>query len=130
MSFKRFHIWSSGNPLVWRSGTICAILEEGIIRNIPVKLFQIWTSGSRGAAVKSKSLQTDKRRQWMLEKNFRIQEYYYYIHILDFDGLTLIPPIFFFPDLIRIGDIAISLVSIHLSISLYNTKARLLDSLR
>ena len=24
------------------------------MRNIPVKLFQIWTSGSRGAAVKAK----------------------------------------------------------------------------
>ena len=29
--FRRFYIESSGSPLVGRSGTICAILEEGII---------------------------------------------------------------------------------------------------
>ena len=44
MSFKRFLIWSSGSsPACW-SGTIYAILKEGIIGNIYVKLFEIWTS--------------------------------------------------------------------------------------
>ena len=32
-------IWSSGSPFVKQSGTICAILEEGILRNNSVKLF-------------------------------------------------------------------------------------------
>ena len=33
--FRRFHIESSGSPLVQRSGTICAIPERSIIRNTP-----------------------------------------------------------------------------------------------
>ena len=37
--FKIFRIWSSGSPPVQWSGTIYVILEEGIIRNIHVKLF-------------------------------------------------------------------------------------------
>ena len=41
MSFLRFHIWSCGGPSVPWSGTICAILVEGIIRNNSVKLFWI-----------------------------------------------------------------------------------------
>ena len=45
MSFKRFLIWSSGNPPVQWSGTIYAILKEGIMGNIHVKLYGIWTSG-------------------------------------------------------------------------------------
>ena len=36
---KIFLIWSSGCPFVQRSGTICAILVEGIMRNNSVKLF-------------------------------------------------------------------------------------------
>ena len=36
---KIFLIWSSGGPFVQRSGNICAILVEGIMRNISVKLF-------------------------------------------------------------------------------------------
>ena len=36
---KIFLIWSSGIPYVQPSGTICAILVEGIIRNNSVKLF-------------------------------------------------------------------------------------------
>ena len=36
---KRFLIWSSGSPFVQRSGTICAILVEGIMINNSVKLF-------------------------------------------------------------------------------------------
>ena len=33
MSFKGIFIWRSGGPFVQRSGTICAILVEGIKRN-------------------------------------------------------------------------------------------------
>ena len=36
---KRFLISSSGSPFVQRSGTICAILVEGIMINNSVKLF-------------------------------------------------------------------------------------------
>ena len=36
---KVFLIWSSGSPSVQRSVTICAILEEGIMRNNCVKSF-------------------------------------------------------------------------------------------
>ena len=45
MSFKRFLIWSSGNPPVQWSGIIYAILKEGIMGNIHVKLYGIWTGG-------------------------------------------------------------------------------------
>ena len=31
-----FFIWSSGSPFDWQSGTICAILVEGIMRNTSV----------------------------------------------------------------------------------------------
>ena len=44
--FKRFLIWSSGSPSVRWSGTIYAILKEGIMGNIHVKLSEILTSGS------------------------------------------------------------------------------------
>ena len=33
------------------SGTIYAILKEGIMGNIHVKLYEIWTSGSGGYVV-------------------------------------------------------------------------------
>ena len=46
MWFKRFLIWSSCCPPVQSSGTIYAILIEGIMGNIHVKLYEIWTSGS------------------------------------------------------------------------------------
>ena len=36
---KIFIIKSSGNPIVQQSGTICAILIEGIMRNNSVRLF-------------------------------------------------------------------------------------------
>ena len=36
---REFLICSSGSPFVQRSGTICAILVEGIMRNNSVKLF-------------------------------------------------------------------------------------------
>ena len=51
MSFKRFLIWSSGDPPVQWSGTIYAFLNEGIMGNIHVKLYEIWTSGSGGDVV-------------------------------------------------------------------------------
>ena len=51
MSFKRFLIWSSGGPPAQRSGTIYAILKEGILENIHVKLYEIWTSGLSGDVV-------------------------------------------------------------------------------
>ena len=47
-SFKRFLIWSSGGPPVQWSRTIYALLKEGIMGNILVKLYEIWTSGSGG----------------------------------------------------------------------------------
>ena len=37
-------ILSSGNPPVRLSGTICAIFKEGIMGNIHVKFYEIWTS--------------------------------------------------------------------------------------
>ena len=43
----RFLIWSSGGPPVWWSGPICALLKEGIMGNVHVKLYEILTSGSR-----------------------------------------------------------------------------------
>ena len=46
MSFKRFLIWSSDDPPVQWSGPIYAILKEGIMGNIHVKLYEIRTSGS------------------------------------------------------------------------------------
>ena len=49
---KIFLIWSSGSPFVQWSRPICAILVKGIMRNNPVKLFWIWTSGSGGNVVK------------------------------------------------------------------------------
>ena len=50
MLFKRF-IWSSGSPSDRWSRTIYAILKEGIMGNIHVKLYEIWTSDSEGDAV-------------------------------------------------------------------------------
>ena len=48
MSFKRFLIWSCGGlPVRW-SGTVYAIMKEGIMGNIHMKLYEIWTSGSGG----------------------------------------------------------------------------------
>ena len=38
---KLFLIYSSGGPFIWQSGTIYAILEEIIMRNISVKLFNL-----------------------------------------------------------------------------------------
>ena len=46
MSFKGFLIWSSDCPPVKWSESICAILKEGIMGDIHVKLYEIWTNGS------------------------------------------------------------------------------------
>ena len=46
MSFNIFTIWNSSGPPVQWSGTIYAILKEGIMENIHVKLYEIRTSGS------------------------------------------------------------------------------------
>ena len=46
MPFKIFHICSSGDPPVQWSKTIYVLLKEGIMGNIHVKLYEIWTSGS------------------------------------------------------------------------------------
>ena len=46
MSFKRFLIWSSGDPPVQWSGTIYAILKDGIMG-----ICEIRTSGSGGDVV-------------------------------------------------------------------------------
>ena len=43
MSFKRVLIWSSVGPPVQWGQTIYAILKEGIIWNIHVKSYDIWT---------------------------------------------------------------------------------------
>ena len=51
MSFKRFLFLSSGGPPVQWSRTIYAILKEGIMGNIHVKLCEIRTSGSGGDVV-------------------------------------------------------------------------------
>ena len=51
MKFKRSLIESSGSPPVRWSRTIYAILEEGIMGNIRVKLFEILTSSSGGDVV-------------------------------------------------------------------------------
>ena len=51
MCFKRFLIWGSDSPPVRCSITIDALLKEGIMENIYVKLYEIWTSGSVGDVV-------------------------------------------------------------------------------
>ena len=51
MSIKRFLIWGSGDPPVQWSGTFYAILIEGFVGNIHVKLYEIRTSGSGGDVV-------------------------------------------------------------------------------
>ena len=51
MSFKRFLIWSFGDPPVQWSETTYAILKEGIMGNIYMKLHEIRTNGSGGDVV-------------------------------------------------------------------------------
>ena len=68
MSFKRFLIWSSGDPppVQW-SGSIYAILKEGIIGNIHVKLHEklheIRISGSGNVVYRKVYGQTDDRQR-------------------------------------------------------------------
>ena len=61
MSFKRCLIWSSGGPPVQWSGNNYAILKQGIMGNIHVKLYEIWTSGSGGNVVSRKKITDDRR---------------------------------------------------------------------
>ena len=51
MPIKIFLIWSSDSPPAWRSRTFYAISKEGIMGNIHVKLYGIWTGGSKGDVV-------------------------------------------------------------------------------
>ena len=62
MLFKRFLIWSSGGLSIQWSGTIYVVLKEGIMGNIHVKLYEIWTSGS-GDVIERKSLRTTDGRR-------------------------------------------------------------------
>ena len=59
--FKKNLIWSSGSPSVLWNNTICAIMKEGIMGNIHVKLSEIWTSCLGGDVFYRKSLQTAGR---------------------------------------------------------------------
>ena len=52
MSFKRFLIWSSGDPPVQWSRTNYAILKKGgMMGNIHVKLYEVRISGSGGDVI-------------------------------------------------------------------------------
>ena len=51
MSVKDLFYLELWQLFVQWTGTICAILEEGIMRNNNLKLFCIWNSGSGGNAV-------------------------------------------------------------------------------
>ena len=44
--FKILLIWSSGGPPFRWNGIIYAIFKEGIMGNIHVKLYEIWTGGA------------------------------------------------------------------------------------
>ena len=48
MSIKDISYLEFGGHFFQRSGTICAILVEGIMRNNFMNLIQIWVSGSGG----------------------------------------------------------------------------------
>ena len=61
MLFKRLLILSSGGPPVWWSGTIYAILKEGIMGNIHVKLYEIWNQWFRRRCRLKKKLTHDGR---------------------------------------------------------------------
>ena len=52
-SFKGFSIFSSGGHLVQWSGTLCAILVDSHLRNIPVKLVQNLSTHLAEEVVKS-----------------------------------------------------------------------------
>ena len=48
--FKDFSIFSSGSHLVYRSGTILAILVGSHLGNIPMKFESHWPMGSGGVS--------------------------------------------------------------------------------
>ena len=50
MTFKDFSIFSSGGHLVYRSGTILAILVGSHLGNIPMKFESYWPKGSGGVS--------------------------------------------------------------------------------
>ena len=50
MTFKDFSIFSSGSHLVYRSGTILAILVGSHLGNIPMKFESYWPKGSGGVS--------------------------------------------------------------------------------
>ena len=50
MTFKDFSIFSSGGNLVYRSGTILAILVGSHLGNIPMKFELHWPKGSGGVS--------------------------------------------------------------------------------
>ena len=52
--FKDFSIFSSGGHLVYRSGTILAILVGSHLGNIPMKIELHWPKGSGGVSFLSK----------------------------------------------------------------------------
>ena len=52
--FKDFSIFSSGGHLVYRSGTILAILVGSHLGNIPMKFESHWLKGSGGVSFLSK----------------------------------------------------------------------------
>ena len=54
MTLKDFSIFSSGGHLVYRSGTILAILVESHLGNIPMKFESHWPKGSGGVSFLSK----------------------------------------------------------------------------
>ena len=58
---KRFLIWSSGNPPVQWRGTIYAVLKEGMMGNIHVKLYKIRTSGSGDVVLRKIYTRTDDK---------------------------------------------------------------------
>ena len=52
--FKDFSIFSSGGHLVYRSGTILAILVGSHLGNIHMKFESLWPKGSGGVSFLSK----------------------------------------------------------------------------
>ena len=52
--FKNLSIFSSGSHLVYRSGTIFAILVGSHLGNIPMKFESHWPKGSGGVSFLSK----------------------------------------------------------------------------
>ena len=54
MTFKDFSIFSSGGHLVYRSGTILAILVGSHLGYIPMKFESHWPKGSGGVSFLSK----------------------------------------------------------------------------